>query len=203
MFVSLDGIDGSGKSTQRERLCQWLAEAGYQVRHFRDPGSTPLGESVREILLHRDDIPLATTTEMLLYMAARAQLVADGIRPALAQGHVVVSDRYLLANVVYQGCAGGLDTESIWSIGHVATGGLRPDVTIVLDVPVQLARSRLSPQPDRLEKRDEKYFEKVRQGFLEQAHRASPRFAVLDATASIESIQRQIRELCQRHLDDR
>ena len=108
MFITLDGIDGGGKSTQIELLANWLASQGHSVQTHRDPGSTKLGTAVREILLHREDIPLANTTEMLLYMAARAQLVAENIRPALESGVTIVCDRFLLANVVYQGSAGGL-----------------------------------------------------------------------------------------------
>jgi len=99
MFITLDGIDGGGKSTQLAMLSQWLESQGFTVANFRDPGTTPLGNAVREILLHREDIPLANTTEMLLYMAARAQLVAENIRPAIEQGNVVLCDRFLLATL--------------------------------------------------------------------------------------------------------
>jgi dTMP kinase len=117
MFITLDGIDGGGKSTQLAMLSQWLESQGFTVTNFRDPGTTPLGNAVREILLHREDIPLANTTEMLLYMAARAQLVAENIRPAIEQGNIVLCDRFLLANVVYQGSAGGGDVEALWQVG--------------------------------------------------------------------------------------
>ena len=107
MFLSIDGGDGTGKSTQSELLCRWLGEQGREVVACRDPGSTPLGEAVRKLLLHRHDLEIDRRSEMLLYMAARSQLVEQVIRPALERGEVVVSDRYLLANVVYQGYAGG------------------------------------------------------------------------------------------------
>ena len=108
MFFSIDGGDGTGKSTQIERFCAWLESLGREVVTCRDPGSTPLGEAVRELLLNRHDLSIHRRSEMLLYMAARAQLVEEVIRPALDEGKTVVSDRYLLANVVYQGHAGGL-----------------------------------------------------------------------------------------------
>src|SRR5262245_41764155 len=128
MFFSFDGIDGVGKTTQMDLFCAWLRERGEEVVTCRDPGSTPLGEKVREILLHSgDDTPIARRSEMLLYMAARAQLVEEVIRPALAAGKTIVSDRYLLANLVYQGHAGGLDLESVRKVGLVAIDGVEPD----------------------------------------------------------------------------
>ena len=135
MFFSIDGGDGAGKSTQLERFCQWLRDRGHAVATFRDPGSTGVGEAVREILLHRHDLAIDRRSEMLLYMAARAQMVQQCIRPALDEGKTVVTDRYLLANVVYQGHAGGLDVDTLWEVGRVATGGLMPDLTLVLDTP--------------------------------------------------------------------
>ena len=167
---------------------------GKVVACFRDPGSTKLGEAIREILLHREDIPLANTSEMLLYMAARAQLVVDQIRPALEAGATVICDRFLLANVVYQGVAGGLDIEELWGVGKCATGGIFPEVTIVLDIDPEIAVTRLQRGPDRLEKRGIQYFRKVRQGFLEQVSRASRHSLVVNATQPIESIQIEIRQ---------
>lgn len=193
MFISLDGIDGAGKSTQIDLLRSYLESQGTAVSVFRDPGSTPLGEAIREILLHREDIPLAGTSEMLLYMAARAQLVADQIRPALEAGNTVICDRFLLANVVYQGVAGGLDVEDLWAVGRCATGGLCPDLTVVLDLEPEIAASRIQRGADRLEKRGLVYFKKVRQGFLNQVARASRRTLVVDASQSIETIHSAIR----------
>lgn len=199
MFVSLDGIDGAGKSTQIQLLVAWLQEQGLQVEVFRDPGATPLGESIRNILLHREDIPLSMTAEMLLYMASRAQLVVDRIKPAIASGKTVVCDRFLLANVVYQGSAGGLDIDELWRIGNVATGGLRPDITIVLDLDPKLALQRVEHSrgpagQDRLEKRGLTYFEAVRNGFLTEHARASKRSLVVDASQSIDAIHQTIRK---------
>jgi dTMP kinase len=173
-------------------LCQWLTAHGKTCRTFRDPGSTPLGESLREILLHREEIPLAPTAEMLLYMASRAQLVHEQLRPALAECDYVISDRYLLANVVYQGAAGGLDPDAIWKVGHIATGGLEPDLTIVLDLPVEVAAARIERSLDRLESRGEEYYQRVRLGFLEHLPQAGRRSAVIDASQSIDAIHAQI-----------
>jgi dTMP kinase len=192
MFITLDGIDGGGKSTQIELLANWLIAQGHRVQTHRDPGSTKLGSAVREILLHREDIPLANTTEMLLYMAARAQLVAENIRPALQAGVTIVCDRFLLANVVYQGSAGGLDIEDLWRVGSVATAGCMPDVTIVLDIDPAVAAERIQRGHDRLEKRGVEYFRRVRNGFIEQLPRCGGTTAVIDSSADIASIHQQI-----------
>lgn len=182
MFITLDGIDGAGKSTQIALLGDWLASQGHAVAKFRDPGSTKLGEAVREILLHREDIPLANTAEMLLYMSARAQLVAEQIRPALERNETVICDRFLLSNVVYQGCAGGLAVDELWLVGNCATQGLVPDICIVLDLEPELAFTRIQRGHDRLEKRGVDYFRLVRNGFLSQASRAGRKSLIVDAT---------------------
>src|SRR3954453_15570456 len=120
MFFSFDGIDGVGKSTQVALLTESLRARNFEVTVCRDPGSTPLGERVREILLNSDgSTPIGRCSEMLLYMAARAELVEQVIQPALAAGKIVIADRYLLANVVYQGHAGGLDAQGIWDVGRI------------------------------------------------------------------------------------
>lgn len=191
-FITLDGVDGGGKSTQVQLLTEWLTARGHSVRTYRDPGSTRLGEALREVLLHRQEIPLAATSEMLLYMASRAQLVSEVLRPALEECDYVITDRYLLANVVYQGVAGGLDPEAIWQVGRVATGGLAPDLTIVLDLPIEVASQRITRTRDRLESRGEAYFQKVRVGFLQQHSQAGGSSIVIDATQAIESIHQEI-----------
>lgn len=192
MFISLDGIDGAGKSTQIDLLRKHLESKGATVVCFRDPGSTKLGEAVREILLHREDIPLANTSEMLLYMAARAQLVAEQLRPALESGATVICDRFLLANVVYQGVAGGLSINDLWSVGNCATGGLSPNATIVLDLDPEIAFKRIQRGHDRLEKRGLDYFRLVRSGFLDQVQNAGGKSSVVDASQEIDRIHAQI-----------
>ena len=151
MFFAFDGLDGVGKTTQLELFCQWLAGRGHDVVRCVDPGSTPLGEKIRSMLLERHGMRIDPLAEMLLFMAARAQMVSEVIRPASAAGRTVVSDRFLLANVVYQGYARGLDVEEIWQIGRVATGGIAPDLTLVLDMPVDSASDRLARPLDRME----------------------------------------------------
>lgn len=201
IFLSLDGIDGAGKSTQVTRLTEWFQGRGRQVIAPRDPGSTPLGEALRDILLHRQEIPLSMTAEMLLYMASRAQLVNQIIRPALAEGQVVIADRYLLANVVYQGCAGGQDVDQIWQVGQIATAGLMPDLTCILDLPVAVAMGRLKRGLDRLESRGQEYFQLVREGFQQQALRLGQTAIIIDASQSPDEIHaRIIRALTDRQL---
>jgi dTMP kinase len=194
MFFSLDGIDGVGKSTQMQLFCDWLRNQGHTVRTCRDPGSTPLGEEIRKLLLsHRPEVQISRRSEMLLYMAARAQLVDDVIVPALAAGETVVSDRYLLANVVYQGHAGGLDVETLWQVGEVATAGLVPDLTLLLDMPVEAALARLGRPLDRMEQQTDEFRQRLRDGFLREARRHPDRIAVIDAKQPVDEVHEAIR----------
>jgi dTMP kinase len=192
-FIVLDGIDGSGKSSQIARLADWLESTGLTVATCRDPGFTPVGDAIRAILLDRHDLHLAPTAEMLLYMAARAQLVAEVVAPAVERGEWVVSDRYLLSNVVYQGHAGGLDTETIRAVGDVATGGLLPDLTLVLDVDLETAARRLDRPLDKLENRGAGYRQRVREGYLAEARRDPAGIGVIDAAAGIDEVAARIR----------
>lgn len=171
-FLALEGPDGGGKSTQSARLAAWLRDQGLDVVTCRDPGSTPLGERLREVILHGDDAKPSMRAEMLLYMASRAQLVDEVIRPSLAAGRVVVSDRFLLSNLVYQGMAGGLCLDEIAQVGMVATGGLLPDLTLILDISPAAGRARTGPARDRIEARPAEYHAQVRQGFLDAARHA-------------------------------
>jgi dTMP kinase len=194
MFFSIDGGDGCGKSTQIDLLCDWLRQRGCEVAACRDPGSTPLGEAVRELLLHRHDLAIDRTSEMLLYMAARAQLVAEFVRPASEAGKIVVCDRYLLANVVYQGHAGGLDVDTLWQVGRVATGGLMPDLTVVLDLPSHEAEARLGSRRDRMEQQGDAFHRRVREGFLAEAARRPHEIVVVDASRPIDEVHKAVRE---------
>ncbi len=194
LFLSLDGVDGAGKSTQVQMLSQWFRQRGKQVLALRDPGGTPLGEALRDILLHRQEIPLSMTAEMLLYMASRAQLVSQIIRPALAADQVVIADRFLLANVVYQGWAGGENVDQIWSVGRIATGGLEPQLTCILDVPVELALQRINRGLDRLESRGAGYMQKVRDGYVQEAHNLGAKAEVIDASQAPAHIHARIIE---------
>jgi dTMP kinase len=169
LFVVLEGPDGAGKTTQAARLADWLRSTGREVVACREPGGTALGERLRELVKGRSDIAIGMKAEMLLFMASRAQLVDDVIRPAMARGSVVVCDRFLLSSVVYQGYAGGLDVEDLWRVGLAATGGLMPDLTLIVDVAPEVARTRIGPARDRIEDRGEAYRARVREGFLRAA----------------------------------
>jgi dTMP kinase len=192
-FIVLEGIDGAGKSSQVEPLVAWLRERGRTVTTCRDPGATPVGDAIREILLNRADLHLASTAEMLLYMAARAQLVADVIQPRLNRGEWVVSDRYLLANIVYQGHAGGLDPDTIRQVGAVATAGLEPDLVLVLDVDLDTAARRLARPLDKLENRGDAFRSRLRAGYLAEAAQRPDRVAVVDATGNPAAVQANLR----------
>ncbi len=192
-FLALDGIDGTGKSTQVQLLAEWLRALGQPVTTCVDPGGTSLGARLRTLLLdHRES--MTVWTEAFLFMASRSELVAQLIRPALDRGDWVLSDRYLLANVVYQGYAGGLDPAALWQVGQYATAGILPAVTFVLDLPVQQALARRGRDPDRLEARDQAFHERVRQGFLTVAAQEPQRYQVVDASGDIATIQADLRQ---------
>ena len=188
MFLSLDGIDGTGKSTQVRLLAAHLRALGHTVTTCVDPGGTELGAKLREILLHGRQNSMGLRTEALLFMASRAELADLVIAPALARGEVVISDRYLLANVVYQGHAGGLPPEELRTLGGFATAGALPDLTLILDLPVEAARARRLGKADRMESRDDDYFGRVRAGFLLEAARDPDRYRVVDASPSAEDV---------------
>jgi len=193
LFISLDGLDGTGKSTQCRLLADWLRTRGHQVTECADPGGTAIGGVIRDLLLDRRR-EMALPCETLLFMASRAQLTAEIIAPALASGRIVVSDRYLLANVVYQGHAGGLDPALLWQVGRIATGGLEPDLTPILDLPIAMAHGRRLGPADRVESRESSYHERVRKGFLAEAQRRPDRIKVIDANQSIALVQDRVQE---------
>jgi dTMP kinase len=197
-FLSLDGLDGSGKSTQCRLLVQWLRALGQDVTECTDPGGTALGGELRSLLLSFQGA-MSLPCEALLFMASRAQLVAEVIRPALESGRTVISDRFLLANVVYQGHAGGLDPTRLWDVGLFATGGLEPDLTLVLDLPLEQSLTRRKGSADRLEGRGLDYHARVREGFLREARRRPDRVRVIDASLPVDAVQDQIRREFRQH----
>lgn len=193
MFITFDGIDGAGKSSQiailKDRLQQRTPST--QITLVRDPGSTAAGEAIRGLLLD-SNLHMHRRCEALLYMAARAQLCEERIRPALATGQHVISDRFLLANVVYQSAGGGEDPEVLWRLGEIAIGGLRPDLTILLDLPVEIAVARIRRRADRIESRGDDYFRLVREGFLQHVPRAGRAYSIIDANQSQEQVSAEI-----------
>jgi dTMP kinase len=192
-FIVIDGLDGVGKSTQSKLLLDWLHERGIAAIRCCDPGGTPLGDKLRAILLDLHAM-ISLRAEAMLFMASRAELVEMQIRPSLANGVVVISDRFLLSNVVYQAHAGGLDPEDIWRIGHFATCGLEPDITFVLDLPPEAAAARRGAAGDRFEARERAFHEKVREGFLYEAQHQPEKIEVIDASIDPQTLQRYLRE---------
>ena len=191
MFITLDGIDGVGKSTQIERLISYLEQQGHETLLVRDPGTTEIGARLRQILLE-SDLELHRRTEAMLFMASRCEMVETILRPALADGKTVVSDRFLLANVVYQSVGAKVSPDLLWQMGRLANGGVVPDLTILLDMPAQRSMERIGNETDRMESRGVDYMEAVRQGFLEQLPQSSQSTAIIDADQSPEDVSREL-----------
>ncbi|HUV65557.1 MAG TPA: dTMP kinase [Sedimentisphaerales bacterium] len=190
-FIVLDGPDGCGKSTHAKLLAHGLQEQGVVVSRFRDPGDTAIGEKIREILLNPEHEVMSTRTELLLYMAARAQLWAEKIAPALRENRCVVLDRWLSSTCAYQGCAGGFGMDKVIKIATDCLDRVWPDLTIILDVDLKTASQRLKQQLDRMEAKGDGYHQKVREGFLELA-RVQKGFAVVDATGDVETVHERV-----------
>ena len=202
VFLSLDGIDGCGKSTQSAMLADWLRRQGHSVTTCRDPGGTTLGDEIRHLLLNKNQErePLA---EALLFMASRAQLLAEIIDPALERDEIVVSDRYLLSTVAYQGFGKGVDHQLLWEMGRWAADDFEPDLTLVLDLPVEVALARLHRPADNIERLGTDFFQRVRNGFLHEARRDPKKIQIVDATQPVEVVHAQIIREVSRVLESR
>ncbi len=190
-FIVFDGPDGCGKSTQLTRTAELLTGAGIEVVTTRDPGGTVIGDKIRQLLLDINHSKMTPACETMLYMASRAQLANQVIRPALSAQACVLCDRYISATIAYQG-AGGIDTSHIRNVGEVAVGGLWPDLTIILDLPAEMGLARLPGTPDRMEAKALNFHEKVRELFLAQAAEAPDRFCVIDASGSVDQVNQRI-----------
>lgn len=193
-FIVLDGPDGCGKSTQCTLLAGWLRKQGVAVVSFRDPGDTAIGEQIRKILLNPKNTKMDTRTELLLYMAARAQLWKEKILPALKANKCVVLDRWLSSTCAYQGYAGGFGIEKVVKIATDCLERVWPDLTIILDVDLETASQRLKQNLDRMERKGDGYHKKVREGFLKLAHQRK-NFAVVDACGDIEEVSQKIKKV--------
>ncbi|MGH8775917.1 MAG: dTMP kinase [Jiangellaceae bacterium] len=188
VFIAFEGGDGAGKSSRAGVLAEHLRAVGRDVVLTHEPGDTRIGPQVRRIVLGVATGTLDARSEALLYAADRAEHVADVIRPALERGAVVVTDRYVDSSVAYQGVARGLGAETVAALSRFATGGLVPDLTIVLDVPAEVGRSRLDGPEDRLEREPDEFHERVRQAFLDCAAAAPERYLVVDGTLPAELV---------------
>jgi dTMP kinase len=196
LFISFEGIDGVGKSTQADLLESWLTEQNKDVVRTLEPGGTDVGVEIRKILLHHKG-DLAPRAEAALFAADRAHHVASKIRPALEQDKIVITDRYFDSSVAYQGAGRDLSRTEVRDLSLWAVGGLLPDLTVLLDLPAEQARARRNTsgtEPDRLEKEKTEFFETVRSAYLDLANAEPERFLVVDASVTVEQMQEIIRE---------
>jgi dTMP kinase len=207
LFITFEGIDGCGKSTQRDMLAQYLMQQGLEVIVTREPGGTVIGEDVRQLLISDASVHIAPTTELLLYVAARAQHVAELIRPSLEAGLIVISDRYTDSTVAFQGYGRGLELGLIGRLNRFATGGLVPDLTIVFDLDPATARSRLGTRPvggllGAFDDQHADFHQRMRAGYLEMARTEPSRIRVVDASGSAEVTHSTVLALVQPKLKE-
>ncbi len=194
LFITFEGGEGCGKSLQSRALYRWLLKRSIPVILIHEPGGTPLGEKIRR-LLKRGKSEISPLAELFLFNASRSQLVTNVIQPNLKQGKVVICDRFADSTIAYQGYGRGLDLKVVKELNHIAVQGLKPDLTILLDVPVEIGLARKSKgSPDRFEREDLDFHQRVRDGFLRLATKEPKRFLVVDATQKRESVFETIRE---------
>ncbi len=193
-FISLEGGEGAGKSTQHRRIVDWLAARGKSVIEAREPGGTPVSEQIRQVLLDSRNAGLNPTAELLLMFASRSQLVEDVIRPALAEGKVIVCDRFADASYAYQGGGRQLGAEMVAMVDKLVLKGLQPDMTLLFDVPVNVGMQRVKGRgaADRFEAESVLFFERVRNAYLERAAAKPDRFRVIDASLNQQQVWRQV-----------
>lgn len=201
-FITLEGPEGCGKSTQAVTLCAELKQRGYDVLHTREPGGTPIGEQIRRVLMDLKNTSMLPRVEVLLFSASRAQHVRDVILPHLEQGGVVVCDRFYDSTLAYQGYGHGLDVGALRTITSFATDGLVPDLTLLLDVPVEdgLLRKQNEGEWNRLDAYDLPFHRRVREGYLELARAEPERWHRVDASQTIDDVQKAIQDIVFRRL---
>jgi len=187
-FIVFDGPDGSGKSTQLKRFVAAAQGAGVSVCEVREPGGSRVGERIREILLDPIHDEMSLRCEMMLYMASRAQLVEEKIRPAIARGELVLADRYVSSTLAYQGTAGGLAYDDIVAVAKAACRDAWPDLVVIFDVDTATAATRLNPLLDRMEQKGDAFHRRVREGYLDQARRDPKGYAVIDASKGPDDV---------------
>jgi dTMP kinase len=192
LFIVFDGSEGSGKTTQVARLRQRLESLGRSVLLVRDPGTTRIGEQIRTILLNPDHDEMAMRCEMLLYMAARAQMMSESILPALAEGKTVISDRFVSSTLAYQLGGDGLTADEIRTVADIAIRNRWPDLTLILDMPVESSMARVRRAKDRIEQRPMDYHEQVRKNYLSQAAADPKRYRIVNANREIDAVHQDI-----------
>ena len=196
IFITMEGPDGSGKSTQIALLKEYLEAEGYNVLITREPGGTTISEAIRGIILNKDYTEMSPVTEMLLYASARAQLIAEVVGPELDKGNAVISDRFVDSSLVYQGMARGLGVDAVYEVNRQAIGKYMPDVTVLLDLPAEVGISRKKDQKelDRMELESLEFHKKVAEGYRKLAVKFSERIETVDATLPIEKISSLIKD---------
>jgi dTMP kinase len=199
LLISYEGIDGCGKSTQVELSRDYLISLGHKVVTLREPGSTPVAEKIRQILLDKRTL-ISDTTELLLYQAARAEIVRHEIEPLMASGHIVLCDRFYDSTTAYQGYGRGLDLRTIYKLHRVAVGECRPSLTLLFDVTLKVAASRMKRSLDRLELQPTAFHRRVRKGFLEIAARESSRVKVIDGSRKVAAVFEEVRSYLERRV---
>lgn len=202
-FITLEGIDGAGKSTSMETVSEFLRGRGVEVLETREPGGTPLGEALRTLLLEREDLPIGAQAETLVIFAARAQHLEDVIRPALDGGRWVVCDRFTDATHAYQGGGRGLGRERIGVLEQWVQQALRPDLTLLFDVPLEVALDRASPRArwDRFEAEQVSFAQRVRENYLHTARLEPARVRVIDATPAVDEVRQRVQQVLAAFLD--
>jgi dTMP kinase len=201
LFITFEGIDGSGKTTQIKMLTEYLEKYGHQVLNTLEPGGTRLGKKIRQILLSRKNEGMSSRAETLLFQASRAELVSKVIDPALQSGKIVICDRFFDSTIAYQGIARGLGVEDILDMSLWATGGLEPDLTFLLSIDFKKGKKRLSgTSPDRIEMEEDDFQQKICQGYRKLAARFPDRIVEVDADLSIEEVFAAIKEKVDRKL---
>lgn len=198
MFITFEGIDYSGKSSQCQLLSEFLKGKGFDVLTLREPGGAKISEKIRDILLDKDSAGMTALTEFLLYSAARAQLVNEIIQPALKSGKTVICDRFYDSSTAYQGFGRGLGIDKVETINTISAGGLQPDLTVIVDITVEKSFERLKlagKLTDRMESEGARFFEIVRQGYLKLATYEKERIKVVNGSDDINSVKRRILEI--------
>ena len=194
LFITFEGADGCGKTTQLNLLKDYLTAKGYAVILTREPGGKGLGEKIREILLNYDG-KVADRCESFLFLADRAQNIETIVKPAIESGKIVLCDRHTDSSVAYQGYGRGLDIEQIKMLNNLATGGKQPDLTLIFDVDIETSMQRVGNEKDRMESTGKEFFNRVRNGYLEMTKQEPERLKIVDSTKSIDEVHKRVIEI--------
>ena len=202
-LITFEGIDGSGKSTQIQMLEHEFNKLGIEYKTFREPGGTELSEKIRSILLDKENIELISTAESLLFAASRAQLTTEKVKPAIAKGEFVICDRFTDSTIAYQGYGRGLDIKQLEEINYIATAGLIPDITFILDISPETAAVRIeSESSDRMEATGMNFFRRVRKGYLQLKNQNPNRYRVINGEQSPENVFKDIKEIIVKQFEE-